>query len=420
MFVDKVLVEVKAGDGGNGVVSFRREKFVDKGGPDGGDGGKGGDIILLASRNQDTLAAFRHQKRLEAEPGMSGAKRRKHGKSGQDLMVDVPIGTTVFNESGELIADLTKDNQQAVIALGGKGGFGNAHFKSSTRQAPKVAEKGEAGEGFTATLELKIIADAGLVGLPNAGKSTLLATISNAKPAIADYPFTTLTPNLGVVDIDEKTSVLIADIPGLIEGAAKGKGLGDEFLRHVERTAVLIHLIDAYNDDVTQAYKTIMEELKAYKTDLSKRRQLIVLTKIDGLDDEIVEAKLEELKAVAPAKTPLLAISAQSGQGVQPMLYELKKLLLKAKSQKPKAKEELPIIKLESDDNEWRVVEEDGFYGVVGRKIERFAERTDFSNPEGVARFRDIMRKMGILNELERKGINPGDKIRIGSHRITY
>ena len=327
----------------------------------------------------------------------------------------------MFNERGELLADLTTDNQQAVIAQGGKGGFGNAHFKSSTRQAPKVAEKGEAGESLTSTFELKLIADAGLVGLPNAGKSTLLATISNAKPAIADYPFTTLTPNLGVVDIDEKNSVLIADIPGLIEGAAQGKGLGDEFLRHVERTAVLIHLVDAYNDDVISAYKTIMEELKAYKTDLSKRRQMVVLTKIDGLDEKNVESKLTELKATVPAKTVLLAISSQSGQGVKEMLYELKNLVLKDKNSKLKAQsQELTVIRLESDDNEWHVAKEEGYYAVVGRKIEKFAQRTDFSNPEGVTRLRDIMRKMGILNELERHGINPGDKIRISGHSLIY
>src|SRR3990167_7782581 len=231
MFVDKTSVTVQAGDGGNGAVSFRHEKFVDKGGPDGGDGGKGGDIIFEASRNQDTLSAFRYQRLLKAEFGQPGSKRRKHGRSAKDLLVQVPIGTSVYKDE-ELIADLTKDEEQVVIARGGKGGFGNAHFVSSTRQAPRVAEKGEKGEKLELTLELKMIADVGLVGLPNAGKSTLLASISHAHPAIADYPFTTLSPNLGVVDIDKKTSILIADIPGLIEGASEGKGLGDEFLRH--------------------------------------------------------------------------------------------------------------------------------------------------------------------------------------------
>ncbi|HET7630365.1 MAG TPA: GTPase ObgE, partial [Candidatus Saccharimonadales bacterium] len=295
MFVDKVQVIIKAGDGGNGIVSFRHEKFIDKGGPDGGDGGSGGDVIFVASRNQNTLAAFRYQKLIKAEPGQTGGKRRKRGKSGKDLEVKVPVGTVVTDARGETLADLTADGQQAVVAIGGKGGFGNAHFVSSTRQAPRVAEKGEKGEEINAVLELKMIADVGLVGLPNAGKSTLLATISNARPEIANYPFTTLIPNLGVVDIDKQTSVLFADIPGLIEGASQGKGLGDEFLRHVERTAVLVHLIDAYQEDIVKAYKTIQAELKAYKVDLSKRPQIVVLTKVEGLDDADLKAKLQQL-----------------------------------------------------------------------------------------------------------------------------
>lgn len=278
MFVDKASVKVKAGDGGDGKLSFRHEKFIDKGGPDGGDGGHGADVVLLASRNQNTLANFRYQKELNAEPGQPGGKSRKHGKNGQALVVAVPVGTVAFDAQGVVIADLFEDGAKAVIAHGGKGGFGNAHFTSSTRQAPRVAEKGEPGEELTVTLELKMIADVGLVGLPNAGKSTLLSVISNARPEIANYPFTTLTPNLGVVDVDKKSSLLFADIPGLIEGAAEGKGLGDEFLRHVERTAVLVHLVDAYNEDVAQAYQTIQDELKAYKVDLSTRPQVVALT----------------------------------------------------------------------------------------------------------------------------------------------
>jgi GTPase len=247
-FIDKVLVSVAAGNGGNGVVSFRHEKFIDKGGPDGGDGGKGGDVVFVASRNQNTLAAFRYQKEIKADHGNAGSKRKKHGRSAKDLLVALPVGTVASTADGTVVADLVEDGQRVIVAHGGRGGFGNAHFISSRRQAPKFAEKGDVGDAMDLTLELKMIADVGLVGLPNAGKSTLLSKISNARPEIANYPFTTLTPNLGVVDIDAGNSVLVADIPGLIEGAADGKGLGHDFLRHVERTAVILHLIDAYTD----------------------------------------------------------------------------------------------------------------------------------------------------------------------------
>lgn len=314
MFVDKVKVLVAAGDGGNGIVSFRHEKYIDKGGPDGGDGGRGADIVVVASRNEDTLAAFRYNKLIKAEEGQAGGKRKMHGKSGRDLEVTVPIGTVILREDGEPVADLTQDGQKAIIAKGGKGGFGNAHFTSSTRQAPRVAEKGEKGETLTLYFEMKMIADVGLVGLPNAGKSTLLSRISNAQPEIANYPFTTITPNLGVVDVDGKKSLLVADIPGLIEGASEGKGLGDEFLRHVERTSVLLHLIDAYTEDITQAYKTIQKELKDYQIDMTKKAQIVALTKIEGLDADIVADLKAQLAKAIPKKTALFAISSQVGR----------------------------------------------------------------------------------------------------------
>lgn len=412
--MDKVQVIIQAGDGGNGVVSFRHEKFVDRGGPDGGDGGKGGDIVLIASSNQDTLSRFRHQPRLVATVGTDGSKRRRHGKDGDNLNVKVPIGTIISDKEGTIIADLTQDNEQVVIARGGKGGFGNAHFTSSVRQAPRIAEKGEKGESLEATLELKMIADVGLVGLPNAGKSTLLSIISNAHPAVADYPFTTLTPNLGVVDVDDAGSLLVADIPGLIEGASEGKGLGDEFLRHVERTAVLIHLIDIYNADASAAYKTIQTELKAYKVNLAKLPQLVVLTKIDGLDQKQVSTKLKQLKTSLPKSTKLLAISAKTGDGVQELLHttlQLSKRVRKAK--KAASHKSLPVIRL-ADEEGWKVEVTRQGYVVTGLKIERFAMRTDFANPAGLERLRIIMKKMGIMHELERKGIKPGQKIQIG------
>lgn len=414
-FIDKVMVDVIAGNGGDGKLSFRHEKFIDKGGPDGGDGGKGGDVILVASRNENTLAVFRYQKEIKAQSGRPGDKTRKHGRSAPDLLVSVPVGTVAITEDGTVIADLTHDEQQVVIAKGGKGGFGNAHFTSSVRQAPNFAEKGEAGQTATLTLEIKMIADVGLVGLPNAGKSTLLSRISNARPEIADYPFTTITPNLGVVDIDKGTTVLFADIPGLIEGAADGKGLGHDFLRHIERTAVIVHLIDAYQEDVASAYTTVKEELKAYRADLAKRPEIVVLTKIEGLDSEIVNDLLQQLKKVVPAKAKVLAISALSGQGLKEMLFAVKAGVVKAREKVAKVVEEgVPVLRLADETQAWQVEKQDDVFVVTGHRIEKFAGRTDFENEQAVRRLRDIMKKMGILHELVRQKIEPGNIIKIG------
>jgi GTP-binding protein len=419
MFVDSVRVKLQAGKGGDGALSFRHEKFVDRGGPDGGDGGNGGDIILRASRNQDTLAAFRYKKLLKAESGQPGGKRKKHGKKGQDLEIDVPVGTVISDNTGNLLADFIQDGQTAVIARGGRGGFGNAHFISSTRQAPRIAEKGEQGNDFDAQMELKMIADVGLIGLPNAGKSTLLSVISNARPEIADYPFTTLNPHLGVVDIDGST-LLVADIPGLIEGASQGKGLGDEFLRHVERTKVLLHLIDIYSLDIVKDYRTIIKELKDYKIDLSKKPQLVALTKIEGVDKKDIEARLKELKKAVPRGTSLSAISSPSGAGVTELLRELKKRVDKAAKQ-PKAKKlrpSLPVITLRRDDTAWHLAKSDDGYIVTGKKIEKFARRTKFGDFYAEQRLRDIMRRMGISHELQRQGAKAGQAISIGSPEI--
>lgn len=418
--MDVAQVKVKAGDGGDGAMSFRHEKFIDRGGPDGGDGGKGGDVILVPSRNQNTLANFRYQKELKAEFGQPGSKRRKHGRGGEDLIVAVPVGTSVLDADGNLLADLTVEGQRLIVAKGGKGGYGNAHFTSSTRQAPRVAEKGEKGDELAITLELKMIADVGLVGLPNAGKSTLLSVVSNAHPEIADYPFTTLTPNLGVVEVDKKTSLLFADIPGLIEGASSGKGLGDEFLRHVERTRVLLHLIDIYQDDLSAAYKTIQAELAAYKVDLTNRPQIVILTKTDGLDEDIIADRLKALKKVVPKQTPLFAISARSKDGLKNLLFELKKLVaVEQKQQIKKQKREIPVLTLATDDA-WKVTKSKGGFVVTGKKIERFASRTDFNSYHGQQRLRDIMRKMGIMHELTRQGIEPGQAIQIGKNSMNY
>jgi GTP-binding protein len=343
-----------------------------------------------------------------------------HGKSGKRLVIQVPVGTSIVSFEDKLLADLVNDGQEAVVAKGGSGGFGNAHFTSSTRQTPRIAEKGEKGEEMEVKLELKMIADVGLIGLPNAGKSTLLSVISNARPEIANYPFTTLTPNLGVVDVGDQASLLFADIPGLIEGASQGKGLGDDFLRHVERTAVLVHLIDSYQDDIANAYKTVQDELKAYKVDLTDRPQLVVLTKIDGLDDEITNDHKKILKKIIPKSTPLFAISAHTKDGLKELLEAVNKVVTKQRAQKAAEiteEESLPVVTI-SDDESWQVTQLEKGFLVTGPKIERFANRTDFESYHGTQRLRDIMRKMGVMHDLERKKIYPGDKIVIGDPKI--
>ena len=421
MFVDTAKVFVQAGRGGNGAVSFRHEIYVDKGGPDGGDGGKGGDVIFVATENLNTLVDFRFKPELKAQPGQSGAKRDRHGRSGDPMYVKVPMGTIVKRE-GLVIADFTEDGQEAIIARGGDGGYGNAHFKSSVRQAPRIAEKGEEGDTFEGELELKLLADVGLVGFPNAGKSTFLSVVSNARPEIADYAFTTLTPNLGVADIDDG-SLLIADIPGLIEGASEGKGLGDAFLRHVERTAVLLHLIDAYTDDIAKAYTTIRNELSTYNTDLEDRPEIIALTKVEGLDEELIEMQLGELKKVAP-DSQVYAVSSQAHTGLKEVLRSLRKEVdtVRAVEAEEIAEDEsgLPVISLTSAQVAlaWTIKKEkhgDGDIFVVrGRKIEKFARRTNFDTHEGLNRLRDIMKKMGITHALNRAGAVGDSIVRIG------
>lgn len=417
MFIDKATVFIKAGDGGSGAVSFRHEIYVDKGGPDGGDGGKGGDVVFVADDNVNTLVDFRFKPELKAERGESGAKRKRHGKKGRDLTVSVPVGTLVKRADG-ILADFIEAGQKVVIARGGDGGFGNAHFKSSTRQTPRIAEKGEEGEEFEIELELKLIADVGLLGLPNAGKSTFLATVSNAQPEIANYEFTTLRPHLGVADIDDDT-LLIADIPGLIEGASEGKGLGHEFLRHIERTGVLLHLIDAYNNDIVVAYKTIRNELEKHDPQLAGRPEIVAITKTEGLDDEITTDLLRQLQSVVPSKTPLFAISAQAHKNVKEVLRELKSIIVNEKLKKPKEEADNVIEKnvytLGVSELAWHVEKTaENEYRITGQKIEKFARRTDFDDYHGRQRLRDIMKKMGILHELNRKGAEAGSRLIFG------
>jgi GTP-binding protein len=421
MFVDKAQITVKAGDGGNGSLSFRHEKYVDRGGPDGGDGGHGGDVIFEASRNENTLAAFRHNRSLGAEPGQPGSKRKRHGRSGKDCIIKVPVGTMLLDEKNKVIADLTEDSQTVVVANGGRGGFGNAHFLSSTRQAPNFAEKGEKTEEMVIFLELKMIADVGLIGMPNAGKSTLLASLSNARPAIADYPFTTLTPSLGVVDLNKNDSILMADIPGLIEGAHEGRGLGIEFLRHVERTLVLVHMIDVYSEDVVNTYKIIEKELSSYQIDLTKRPEMVILNKIDGYDKKLLEAKIDELKAVVGKSTKVLAISASSKENIDDFLKDLYKVVVKERAKQlrkkiKKAGDQTLVLRLTDTHDKWRITKNSSGYLVSGQKIEKFASRTDFTNIQSQQRLLDIMKKMGIMHELAKLKVQPGTKIKIGNH----
>ena len=356
MFVDTAKVYIKAGKGGNGAISFRHEIYIPKGGPDGGDGGKGGDVVFVASKDCDTLIDFRYQPKLIAEDGKAGSGQKSSGKSGKDLIVEVPIGTIVKRD-GEIVADLTHDNERAIVAHGGDGGYGNWHFRSSTRQVPKIAELGNPGEAYDAELELKLLADVGLVGFPNAGKSTFLSVVSNATPEIADYPFTTITPNLGVAKIDDH-SILIADIPGLIEGASEGKGLGDRFLRHVERTKVLLHLIDVYNDDTGKAYKDIRSELANYSEELAKRPELVVLTKTEGVDDEIIAMQMKAILDQNP-NAKIMKISASAHQGLTEVLRELWQIIDATKEKElavetVQTEEKIPVITLKQTEKKRR------------------------------------------------------------------
>lgn len=431
MFIDTAKVTVQAGKGGDGAVSFRHEIYVDKGGPDGGDGGRGGDVIFLASEQLNTLLKFRYQPRLIASDGVNGGKRKMAGRSGEDLVVKVPVGTVVKRD-GAVIADLVSPEQKVVVAKGGDGGFGNAHFKSSTRQTPRMAELGEPGESFEAELELKLLADVGLIGFPNAGKSTFLSVVSNARPEIANYEFTTLTPNLGVADVDDG-SILIADIPGLIEGASEGRGLGDQFLRHVERTAVLLHMIDAYSDDPAEKYLAIRRELEKYSKDLTKRPEIVALTKCEGLDDEIIAMQATALQSVTGG-AQVVAISSQTHHNIKELLRLLRQEVEDYRQREAKVVEasgdDVPVISLgerESADD-WLVerlddVEnEDGevvrVFKVTGKKIEKFARRTNFDQFEAVNRLRDIMKRLGISHELMRRGAEGDSYVVIGESQL--
>jgi GTP-binding protein len=414
---DEATIHVRAGKGGDGCVSFRREKYVPMGGPDGGNGGAGGDVYLVANRHLNTLMQFQRQKHFRAEDGGRGQGKKMQGKSAEDLLVPVPPGTVIREaESGELLADLVEDGQRVLVAKGGRGGRGNAFFATPTNQAPRIVEKGEPGEERSLRLELKMIADVGIVGLPNAGKSTLLAALSAARPKIADYPFTTLSPNLGVVTIGS-TSLVLADIPGLIEGAHEGLGLGIKFLRHIERTRVLIHLLDGSSDDPMRDWETINQELGCFSRELAAKPQVAAFNKMDL--PQAREAWPAIQAAMSEQGKRVLPISAVSGEGTRELLFAVFQLV----QQVPDEVEpvvEARVFRPAQDDEAFEIVREGDRIRVRGPRVERAAAMTDWGNSEAVARFQRILRSMGIFDALRDVGVDFGDTVVIGEHELEW
>ncbi|MCW3061013.1 MAG: Obg family GTPase CgtA [Capsulimonas sp.] len=427
MFVDEVTINVKAGDGGDGSVGFRKEKYVPRGGPNGGDGGDGGDVYMEADSNLSTLLDFRFQRKYEAPDGVNGASRDMNGKGADDLVLKVPIGTVATDLSnGKVVADLTKAGEKIRILRGGQGGRGNSHFSSSTLQAPKFAENGEPGQELTLKLELKLLADVGLIGYPNVGKSTLIAGISAAKPKIADYPFTTLVPNLGVVRVDEERNFVVADIPGLIEGASEGIGLGHQFLRHIERTRLLVHLIDVSGltgRDPLDDYAIINRELEAYNAKLSQLPQIIALNKIDLADPEIVKLYQEELSTEG---RQVFLISAATRQGLEAIVYECATRLAELPNE-PEPVDETVMITVDTmaqrrRDRRWDAIYDSGndIYIVSGPGMERVVAMTNMDNEAAVERLQKTIEKAGVINKLRALGAKQGDSVRIGKIEFDF
>lgn len=418
MFLDEASVWVKAGDGGNGSASFRREKYVPRGGPDGGDGGRGGSVIFYADPEKTTLLDFRYRRHFKAESGGNGSGGQRHGKAGADLRIPVPPGTIVRTPEGEVIADLDSPGKQVTVALGGRGGLGNVHFATPSNRAPRIAQKGEPGQERWLTLELRLIADVGIVGYPNAGKSTFLGAVTRANPKIADYPFTTLSPNLGVAMLDERVLTL-ADIPGLIEGAHAGVGLGHEFLRHIARTKALLHLIDGSLPDPVAAYRAVNAELALFDEALAKKPQLVAINKIDRPE---VRQRLSEVReSFCRLGIEVFAISASTGEGVTEVLAKLRGLLDEIAMAEPVAMPTATVVLRPKREKEGFAVErEPGGYRVIGRRVERLVSMTDFANEEGVAYLQRQLKKLGVTAALEKLGVKPGDVVRVGEVELEW
>ena len=424
MFSDKVRIFIKSGKGGDGHVSFRRELYVPAGGPDGGNGGHGGDIIFQVDKGLNTLGDFRHNSKYIAQSGEEGGKKRCTGKNGEDLIIKVPEGTVIYDdESGKVIADMSGDNMKETILKGGRGGKGNMNYATATMQAPQYAQPGQEAKELWVRLELKCIADVGLVGFPNVGKSTFLSRVTNARPKIANYHFTTLNPNLGVVDIDGVKGFVIADIPGLIEGASEGVGLGHQFLRHIERTKVIIHIVDAASTegrDPIADIKAINAELEAYNPDLLKRPQVIAANKIDAIyDDGSGTNPVELIKAAfEPEGIKVYPISAVTGQGVKELLYAVRELLDNFPDDVVIFEKEFDVDELldNSDDNYNVYIDENGVFIVEGERIDKMLGYTNLESEKGFNFFQKFMKSSGAIDRLEELGIEEGDTVRVGDY----
>lgn len=431
MFVDKAKIYVKGGDGGDGLVAFRRELYVPEGGPAGGDGGKGGDVIFRVDEGLRTLMDFRYQKHFKAPRGEKGRNKTQHGANADDLIVRVPPGTIVYDDdTGEMLADLTRHDQEVVIAKGGRGGRGNTRFKSPANTAPAIAENGEEGQERWVTLELKVMADVGLVGFPSVGKSTLLSVVSAAQPKIGAYHFTTITPNLGVVKVDDERSFVMADLPGLIEGAHTGVGLGHEFLRHVERTRIIVHVVDMSGmegRDPFEDWEKINDELRLYNAKLADRPQIVAANKMDMPESEENLAAFREKIAAARPDTEIMPISSLTRQGISELLYRVADMLdaLPDPSELPEEaseEEENVVYRLEDrpSDHEFRITRDNEVYVVESESIEKLLKRTQFASYEAVMRFGRILRNIGVDAELRKRGARDGDTIRIGDFEFEF
>ncbi len=419
MFADRARIQIRSGNGGNGHVSFRREKYVPNGGPDGGDGGRGGDVIFQVDEGLNTLMDFRHRRKYFAQNGEEGGKKRCHGKDGADIILKVPEGTVIREaESGKVVADMSGENKRLVVLKGGKGGLGNMHFATSKMQAPKYAQPGKSGIELDVILELKSIADVGLVGFPNVGKSTLLSRVSNAQPKIANYHFTTIDPNLGVVDLPGGGGFVMADIPGLIEGAADGVGLGHDFLRHIERTKVLIHILDAASTegrDPVEDFYGINKELESYNPDILKKPQVIAANKLDAVPDQKDEIMQRLRKEFEPQGIPVFPISAVTGEGVKELLSAVSKKLSEFSGEPTVYQPEYDPEYHRFDDEPYEVTidPEDGAFVVEGPKIEKMLGFTNLESEKGFAFFQKFMKENGIIDKMKEMGLQEGDTVRL-------